>query len=95
MPLTLPQQKYGTNDQRRQFLRRLDERLVGFPAFLASSLSSDLPLYPLLAARRTLTVDGRERAIGEAPPTAVYITVGPRYFDTVRLSPVRGRPVCG
>jgi predicted permease len=91
MRLTLPQQKYGTNDQRQQFFRRLDERLPAAPAFSASTLSSDPPLYPLLAARRTLTVDGREPVIGETPPTAVYITAGPRYFDTVKLSPVRGR----
>ena len=29
MRLTLPQQKYGTDEQRRQFFRRLDERLIG------------------------------------------------------------------
>jgi predicted permease len=91
MRLTLSEQKYGTNDQRQQFFRRLDERLIENPAFSASTLSSDSPLYPLLAARRTLTVEGREPVKGDTPPAAVYITTGPRYFNTVKLPQIRGR----
>ena len=90
MRLTLPAQKYARSDQKLLFFRRLDERLIETPAFSASTLSSDSPLFPWLAVRRRLTIDGREPVTGE-PPTAVYITTGPRYFDTVKLSPVRGR----
>jgi predicted permease len=91
MRLTLSEQQYGTNDQRLQFFRQLDDRLIGTSTFSASTLSSDSPLYPLLAARRTVTIDGRASVKGELPASAVYITPGPRYFDAVKLLPVRGR----
>ena len=94
MQIALPQQKYGTVEQRQSFFRRLDERLAATALFTASSLSSDVPLQPpFLAERRTLSIDGRDPVAGETPPRPVYVTVGPRYFETLKLIPTRGRPL--
>ena len=91
MRIALPQQKYEKVEERQLFFRRLDERLTDTRLFSASTLSSDAPLQPFFAVRRTLSIDGREPVAGETPPNAVYITVGPRYFETLRLTPSRGR----
>ena len=42
--------------------------------------------------RRLLAVEGRPVASGEQPPAVTMLTVDPRYFDTIGLSILLGRP---
>lgn len=43
-------------------------------------------------AVRQLTIDGRPPVTGERPPNVSVVTIGSRYFDTLGLRVVRGRP---
>ena len=92
MRIVLPLQKYPTRDQQRQFVDRLDERLATLPAFSAAALGSDIPLYPLdFFASRSVSIEGQPVTAGQQLPEASYVTVGPRYFETLGLTLLRGR----
>ena len=91
MRVSLPRQKYATADAQRRFVLQLDERLTATPAFAASTIGSDIPLQPLVMGGRDLTIPGRARVEGEAPPSVTYVNVGDRYFETIGLSIARGR----
>lgn len=89
MQLTLPLTKYATPEQRRQFARLLDERLASTAVFAESTLASDIPLQPLAAGSRLIAIDGA--ADRDNPTRVTYITVGPRFFSTLRFHAIRGR----
>ena len=91
MRLTLPLLKYGEPAARRQFIRRLDERILNTPEFAESTIASDVPLQPLMAVSRTLAIDGAAPSPGQTPPKVVYISTGLRFFETLRFPVVRGR----
>jgi putative ABC transport system permease protein len=90
MRLNLPNQKYPTAEQRRVFYDRLDQRLAGLGGIQAATITTNMPLgggFP-----RLLSMDGKEPAAGEQPPTVTQVTIGPRYFETLGLKVLRGRP---
>jgi putative ABC transport system permease protein len=92
MRIVLPLQKYPTREQQRQFADHLDERLATLPVFSAAALGSDIPLYPLdFFASRSLSIEGQPVTPGQQLPEASYVTVGPRYFETLGLTLLRGR----
>ena len=92
MRIVLPLQKYPTRDQQRLFVDRLDERLATLPVFSAVALGSDIPLYPLdFFASRSLGIEGQPATAGQQLPEVSYVTVGPRYFETLGLTLLRGR----
>lgn len=91
MRMALPQEKYGTLEQKRRFYRTLDERLTGMPVFTATTIGSDIPLQPLGFGARALTIGGREPVAGEKPEQITYVDVGARYFETLGLRLTRGR----
>ena len=89
MRLNLPNQKYPTPEQRRIFYDRLDQRLAGLGGIQAATIATNMPLgggFP-----RLLSMDGKEPAAGEQPPTVTQVTIGPRYFETLGVK-VAARP---
>jgi putative ABC transport system permease protein len=89
--VALPQEKYGSVDQKRAFYRQLDDRLTGMSTWSASTIGSDIPLQPLGFGTRGLLIDGRESPPDEKPPQITYVDVGARYFETIGLPITRGR----
>ncbi len=85
----LPLQRYATPAQRLSFYHRLEERIGALPGVDAVSVASSLPFYT--APVWSVTILGRPSADDLGAPTASYVAIGPRYFDTLRLRMVRGR----
>ncbi len=89
MRLQLPNRKYPTPEQRRDFYKRLDDRLSALGNVKASTITTNPPMGG--GNPRLLAVEGREPAPGEQPQTVTQVMIGPRYFETVGLTMVRGR----
>ncbi|HJU43131.1 MAG TPA: ABC transporter permease [Vicinamibacterales bacterium] len=89
MRLTLSQ-KYATVEDRRQFVRRLDERLIN-SEFSESTIGSDMPLNTFTALSRSVVMEGEVPDPKRPPRPAVYIATGPRYFETFKFPIRRGR----
>jgi putative ABC transport system permease protein len=90
MRLTLPDGEYATPAHRAAFYRRLEERLASIPAIGSATMASTAPFGG--AALRELAIDGRVPITGNQAPTVAVVTVGLRYFETLGLQLVRGRP---
>jgi len=89
MRLQLPNRKYPTPDQRRDFYARLDERLSALGNVQAASITTNPPMGG--GNSRVLAVDGRQPVAGEQPQTVTQVMIGPHYFETAGLRLVRGR----
>jgi putative ABC transport system permease protein len=89
MQLTLTA-RYGSPEQRLQFARRLDERLVTTPEFSASTIGN-VPLQMLTQLGRTVLLEGEAPDPSRPPRTAVYVGAGPRYFELLKLPLIKGR----
>jgi putative ABC transport system permease protein len=85
----LPNQKYPTPEHRKIFYERLDQRLAGLAGITAATITTNPPLsggFP-----RLLSMDGHEIQKGEQPPTVTQVSIGPRYFETLGITVLRGR----
>jgi putative ABC transport system permease protein len=91
MRIVLPVPKYAGVERQRQFMTTLQDRLSAQPMLSSVALGSDIPLHPLGFASRSLALDGQPWPAGEEPPSVFYVTVGPGYLETLRLSILRGR----
>jgi putative ABC transport system permease protein len=81
---------YGAGPERRRtFYNGLQDALAGAPEIESSTMVSEIPLRG--AAVQSLLIDGRPKPAGD-PPRVSYITVGARYFETLGLPLLRGRP---
>jgi putative ABC transport system permease protein len=89
MRLQLPSRKYTTPDQRRDFFKRLDDRLAALGNVQAATITTNAPLGG--GNPRLLVVEGREAAGGEQPQTVTQLMIGARYFETIGLRVARGR----
>ena len=89
MRLQLPNRKYPTPEQRRDFYKRLDERLAAMGNVQAATITSNPPMGG--GNPRLLVIEGREPAAGEQPQTVTQVMIGSRYFETVGLQIARGR----
>jgi predicted permease len=87
--LQLPNRKYTTPEQRRDFYKRLDERLAAIGNVQASTITTNPPMGG--GNPRLLVVEGREPAAGEQPQTVTQVMIGSRYFETIGLQIARGR----
>ena len=89
MRLALPNQKYPTPELRKIFYERLDQRLAGLAGVTAATITSNPPLSG--GSPRLLAMDGHEIQKGDQPPTVTQVIVGPRYFETLGITVLRGR----
>ncbi|PYQ47796.1 MAG: permease [Acidobacteria bacterium] len=81
----------GYDDSRgREFYRQLVERVASVPGVQSASLARRLPLTLSGIAFAALTVDGYTPAKDE-DMRLNYDTVGPKYFQTMRIPLVSGR----
>ncbi len=87
--IALPAEAYGTLDERHAFYGRLRERLGALPAVSSMAVAGTLPLFGAEEGR--LDVEGRPRGDTESGPAVRTVPVGPRYFETLGLTLIRGR----
>jgi putative ABC transport system permease protein len=103
MRVALSDRKYPTPEARAGILARLDARLASLSAgeagaagtssgIVSAVVASDMP-FAMGRVSRQLAIDGRPIADGTAPPDVAYVYVSDRYFSTVGLRIVRGRPL--
>ena len=91
MSLRLPSEVYPTPVERRAFNRRLAERLSSVPNISSASVAGVPPF--LRENSYQLSVDGRLPGPGEQLPMVDVVNVGSRYFETIGLRLLRGRPL--
>jgi macrolide transport system ATP-binding/permease protein len=74
------------------FYDQLLQRLNANPQVRAATIASTAPLDPVTGNSMLLDIDGYARGPNEEV-MAHYTVVGPRYFDTMGIQIVRGRPI--
>jgi putative ABC transport system permease protein len=87
--VTLPATKYSNLAERIAFFERLGERLRVTRIVEGFSVASALPLSG--SAQRPFEIEGRPRVDLEQALTISTVVVGPRYFETLALSLLKGR----
>jgi putative ABC transport system permease protein len=90
MRVSLPLGKYPKPEPRTALFQQLEERLRGVSAIQAIGITSNLPM--LGGFLRQLAVEGRPDRSGERPPEVTVVSVSTRYFETLGIRVVRGRP---
>ena len=88
MQVRIGGQKYFPQLPRRAFYTGIQDALAAAPEVESFTLVSELPL--LGGGSRSLLIEGRPNPSGP-PPSVTYITVGARYFETLKLPLLRGR----
>ena len=91
MQLALANEKYPTPAQKSAFYDRLDDRLAAIAGVKSATIATSVPHGGGL--RRQLDIQAQPRTTGEAAPEVTMVLVGPRYFETIGLPLVRGRPL--
>ena len=89
MPLSLPNEKYRTPEQRTAVYQRLEERLDGIPGVSSTAFANVVPFAG--GPSRQMSVDGRRPLPGESQPIVSYVTIRGRYFEALGLRLLRGR----
>jgi len=87
--LALPADRYASSEQRADFIRRLDERLLAHANVGAVGFATFLPVSG--ASSRRLDIDGQDRPPDETPPAVSVLDVSPGYFATLGIALTRGR----
>jgi putative ABC transport system permease protein len=91
MRISLPDAKYPTADARRVFYDRLEQKLLAVSGIEAATFTTSVP--PFGSGRRGIEIEGGPvRKPGDPAPTVAVVTVSPRFFDTVGVQLLRGRP---
>jgi putative ABC transport system permease protein len=91
MGFILPARKYPQAEMRKEFLRRVEERFNSLGDVVGASTTSNPPLFG--GTPRQLLIDGKPAQAGDTPKTVTMLSVGPRYFDALGVSLLRGRPL--
>ena len=87
--ITLSGPRYGSAEQRGEFLMRLEQRLNAMPAVTRASIANMLPLSG--GVTREIEVAGRTATESAIAPEVLTVTIGPQYFQTFQLPLVAGR----
>ena len=88
--LQVPVSKYSTPAQRVALYERLEERLGEVGPVSSVSVVSTPPF--IGAVMWQLTLEGQPKSEGDPPRNVSFVTIGPRYFETLGLRLLRGRP---
>jgi len=89
----LPQTKYQNGAQRSRFYMEAIRRLAVVPGVQSVAGVSALPMYPVgIDFALPFTIDGKQAPANGEEPRADIRTATPRYFETMRMALVRGRP---
>jgi predicted permease len=88
--VSLPAATYGEPSQRTEFHQKLRERLRSVPGIASVSVAS-APPFSGAQEQRLQIADAGAAADGQGAPVVHTVAVGPRYFETLRLTLVRGR----
>ncbi len=92
MRIVLPEPKYREPAQRSAFYSDLTRRLEAVPGVKSAAVTTNLPLYKQ-GNSIGITIEGRP----EPPPGQEIIVVtriiSPRYFETMSIPLLRGRPL--
>ncbi|MDP6581411.1 MAG: ABC transporter permease, partial [Vicinamibacterales bacterium] len=86
---TMPAQRYPSVAKRLAFLRRLDDELATLPGIEIATTTTNAPLRSGL--ERRLEIDGADGVTDDEGPPVTLLSVGPRYFATLRSPLIRGR----
>ena len=89
MPLSLPNEKYQTPEQRTEAYHRLEERIGGIPGVSSTAFANVVPFAG--GPSRQMSVDERRPLPGESQPIVSYVTIRGRYFEALGLRLLRGR----
>jgi len=90
--LSLPAARYANGASVKTFYDKLAPRIAVLPGVEGVSAASALPLSGLIA-RTTFDIAGRPPATSSEQPFAQHRWVGPGYFETMKISLVRGRDI--
>ncbi len=85
----VPQSRYPASRDVLAFYRTLHERIAELPGVRAVGATRLLPLTGTIGDW-SITIEGRARAPGENP-NGDWQVVTPGYFESMRMTPVRGR----
>ncbi len=88
--LQVPVSKYSTPAQRVALYERLEERLGTVGPVSSVSVASTPPF--IGAVTWQLRIDGQPPAGDDVPRNVSFVTIGPRYFETLGIRLLRGRP---
>jgi putative ABC transport system permease protein len=88
MRLTLPQQKYPTDEAITSFFERLTERVRAVPDVSSAAMVSQFP--PLAFWSNQIEIEGAPSG-GATIPTAFTTIASREYFTTVQIPVLRGR----
>jgi putative ABC transport system permease protein len=88
--LPLTSVKHSSPEQRRAFVRRLEERLSSLPGVERAAVSSSLPIVSF-GTSRPFMVEGRAALELGQEPQAYAEAVGPGYFETLGIRLREGR----
>jgi putative ABC transport system permease protein len=90
----LPQAKYKTGVDRTRFYAEALQRIGSLPGVQSAAAVSALPMYPVgIDFALPFTIEGKPApANGEEPRADIRIAT-PRYFETMRMSLLRGRVI--
>jgi putative ABC transport system permease protein len=87
--MRLPESKYANADARLAFFERLEARLAAIPGVEAVAVTTGVP--PFDGGERRLQIDGTTVESEEQRPNVSIVTIGPRFFNVVRVPLIRGR----
>ncbi|MGD1156199.1 MAG: ABC transporter permease [Terriglobia bacterium] len=89
--LSMDPNEIGYNEaQSRAFYKTLLDRVRALPGVESASTAVTVPMGYIFNGD-TLTIDGYQTPAGQPAPFALYNTVSPDYFQTLRIAMVRGR----
>ena len=88
--VTLPENRYPTDESRRRFHERLEERLAAIPGVEHAALGSSIPTWSFGSSGGVLT-EGRPIPPPGREPLIDYAVVSSDYFAALRIPLIAGR----